>query len=148
MSKEEKQVAGVDEPDVVNEVPLVPFKVIRTGIRFYRDSDCQKPVEDARIMILQALDPEDPILELELVPTTLKYTEGDYVTMNLDTKRLWEESWYIDPSTGKIEKAWKIHVNFVGDRISADALENDRDRILDLERKIKARMVETPSTVQ
>jgi hypothetical protein len=148
MSQEDRNVTDTSEPTVVDKVPSVPFKVISTGIPFYRDRECKRAVEDAQITILQALDPEDPVLEQELVPTTLTYKEGDYVTMNLDSKKLWEESWYRDPLTGKIEKAWEIHVNFVGDRISEASIEKERDRIADLERQIEERMTERSPTVQ
>lgn len=148
MSEKMKQVEETGEPLTIEDVPLVPFKVIRTDIPFYRDSECQEAVEDARIAILQALDPEDPILEQELVPTTLSYQEGDYVTMNLDSKKLWETSWYKDPLTGKIEKAWEIHVNFVGNRISASAIESERERISSLEKRIEERMSNSPSILQ
>jgi len=148
MSEEQNREAALEEPQEVDKVPLVPFKVIDTNIPFFTDSECQKIVEDARITILQALDPEDPILEQELVPSTNKYNLGDYVTMNLDSKKLWEESWYKSPSTGKVEKAWEIHVNFIGNRISKSAIEKDRERITDLEKRIEKRMSVSPSTVQ
>ncbi len=140
MSEKPRTGEFLQEPAIVDSVPLVPFKVIDTDIPFFRDSECREVVDEARITILQALDPEDPILEQELVPTTQKYRKGDYVTMNLDSKKLWEESWYRDPGTGTIEKAWSIHVNFVGDRISESALEKERERINQLERRIAERM--------
>jgi hypothetical protein len=148
MSEERNREATLEEPQEVDKVPLVPFKVIDTNIPFFSDSECQEIVEDARITILQALDPEDPILEEELVPSTNQYNPGDYVTMNLDSKKLWEESWYRHPSTGKVEKAWEIHVNFIGDRISKSAIEKDRDRITDLEQQVEKRMRVSPADVQ
>jgi hypothetical protein len=148
MSEEQKRDSTTGEPEIVDSVPLVPFKVIETDIPFFRDSECQEVVEDARIAILQALDPEDAILEQELVPTTVKYNKGDYVTMNLESKKLWEESWYKDPYTGKIEKAWEVHVSFVGARISESALEKDRERITDLEQRIEQRMRGSAPNVQ
>jgi hypothetical protein len=148
MSREQNPEAALEAPQMVDTVPLIPFKVVETNIPFFSDSECQTIVEDAAITILQALDPEDPILEQELVPTTQKYTKGDYVTMNLDSKKLWEESWYKSPFTGKVEKVWEIHVNFVGDLISQSAIEKDRERIADLERRVEERMRVSPSEVQ
>jgi len=144
--KKEKEMSR--DPEIVDSVPLVPFKVIDTDIPFFRDKDCQEMVEDARLIILQALDPDDEILEWELAPTTREYKKGDYVTMDLDSKKLWEESWYRDPRSGKIERAWRIHVNFIGNRISESALEKDRTRLADLEKRLEQRMSQTTSTVQ
>ena len=148
MSEEQNLDTTSGKPNVVDSVPLVPFKVVETDIPFFRDSECRQPVEEASIAILLALDPEDSILEHELVPTTLRYSKGDYVTMNLDSKKLWEESWYKDPSTGQIVKAWEIHVNFVGDLISESAVKKDRERITDLEQRVEQRMSASPSSVQ
>jgi len=140
MSEKPDIEAVASEPEVVDSVPRIPFKVIYAEIPFFRDSQCQEEVEDARIAILLALDPEDQIIEQDIVPTTKEYKKGDYVTMDLDSKQLWEESWYKNPVTGKIEKAWEIHVNFIGHRISESALEKDRERIAELERLMDERM--------
>jgi hypothetical protein len=140
MSEEHIQKAALGAPQVVETVPLIPFKVVETDIPFYRDIECKDLVEDAHIIILQALDPDDQILEQELVPTTQRYKKGDYVTMNLDSKKLWEDSWFKSPLTGKVEKAWEIHVNFVGDLVSEAAVQSDRARIQDLEKRIEERM--------
>ena len=148
MSEEQNLDTTPGKPNVVDSVPLVPFKVVETDIPFFRDSECLQVVEEASITILQALDPEDSILEQELVPTTQRYSKGEYVTMNLDSKQLWEESWYKDPSTGQILKAWELHVNFVGDLIGETAIEKDRERITDLEQRIEERMSASPSSVQ
>lgn len=140
MSSNSNVETVTSEPEIVDSVPLIPFKVIDTEIPFFRDSQCQERVEGAWIAILLALDPEDQIIEQELVPTTKKYNKGDYVTMNLESKKLWEESWYKNPNTGRVEKAWEIHVAFVGHRISESALEKDRERIAELERLMDERM--------
>jgi hypothetical protein len=129
-----------NRPETTDSVPLVPFKVLETDIPFYSDKDCTQLVPDASIVIIQALDPEDSIQELDIVPTTKKYQKGDYVTLALDNKRLWEDCWYRDPDSGEIEKAWRIHVCFVGAVIDPAAVEKDRDRIEDLERRVAERL--------
>lgn len=134
------------KPKVVETVPVVPFKVIDADIPFYRDPECQQQVKGAWITIIQALDPDDPILELDIVPTAQIYTKGDYVTMNLESKRMWDACWYKDPTTGKIEKAWNVHAEFIGDLISTTAVEGDKKRIADLERRLEERMAASYST--
>ena len=146
-SQKHSESLDLQEPEITEKVPLVPFKVLETDIPFYSDSEAQNQVEDARIVILQALDPDDQILEQELVPSTHKYSRGDYVTMNFDSKKLWEECWYRNPVTKEVEQVWSIHVNFVGHRISEAAVKGDQERIADLERRLDERM-QTSTSVQ
>lgn len=136
-----KEIADPRVPNITEQVPLVPFRVRKTGIPFYRDPECKDQVTDATLMIIQALDPDDEIQELELVPTTKTYREGDYVTMLLDNKKLWEDCYYRDPETGEIQKAWRIHVNFIGDVISESAVAGQKEHLEDLERQV-ARKIE------
>jgi hypothetical protein len=139
-SQKQPNLSVLQEPEVVETVPLVPFKILETDIPFYSDSEGKNRIEEARIVILQALDPDDQILEQELVPSTLRYSRGDYVTMNFDSKKLWEESWYRNPVTREIEQVWSIHVNFVGHRISQSAVKGDQERIAELERRLDERL--------
>ena len=134
------------KPETTDAVPLVPFKVLETDIPFYLDEECKKLVTDASIVIIQALDPDDSILEVDIVPTTKKYKRGDYVTLALDNKKLWEDCWYRDPQSGEIEKAWRIHVCFIGAIIDPSAIEKDRERIEDLEKRVAERMEAAPPT--
>ena len=106
----------------------------------------EAPLRIVEVERLQALDPDDPVLELEIAPTTRAYRKGDYVTMNLETKRMWDTCWYKDPTTGKTEKAWNVHAEFTGDLVSAAAIEGDKKRIADLERRLEERMRASHST--
>lgn len=129
-------------PGTTTKVPLVPFKVLETGIPFYRDQECTRRVEDATLMWIQALDPDDEIQELELVPTTKRYQSGTYVTMLLDNKKLWEDCYYRDTKTGEVLKAWRIHVNFIGEVITPEAEASDRERLTDLEKRVQEKIEE------
>jgi len=129
-------------PTVTEKVPLVPFKVVAAGIPFFSDQECTKQVTGANIVILQTLDPEDEIQELDIVPSTKTYQKGDYVTLAFDNKKIWEDCYYRDPESGDIARAWRIHVNFIGERISEQAVEKDRARITQLEEGVQAKIEE------
>ncbi len=129
-------------PSVTKKVPLVPFKVLETDIPFYRDEECTQRVPDATLAIIQALDPDDEVQELDVVPTTLTYRKGQYVTLAFDNKKLWEDCYYRDPQEGDIAKAWRIHVNFIGEVIDPQAIEADRERIDDLEKRVQEKIEE------
>lgn len=132
-----------DIPETTSKVPLVPYKVVAAGIPFYRDPECSQEVPDARLCILRALDPDQPVLELDLVPTFRRYRKGDYVTWVLNSKKLWEACWYRDPKTGETKQAWNFHVEFLGSVIEPSAIIQEKDRIEELERKIEERLAES-----
>jgi hypothetical protein len=137
-----KGTADPSIPATTEKVPLVPFKVLEVGIPFYRDQTCSDRIEDATLMVIQALDPDDEIQEFELVPTTKRYQPGDYVNMLLDNKKLWEDCYYRDSRSGEIQKAWRIHVNFIGEVIAPEALAKDRQRVQELEVRVKEKIEE------
>lgn len=124
------------EPETTSKLPLVPFKVVASEVPFYRDEECTDMVEDARLVVLMTLDPEDQIQEYSLVPSTLRYTVGEYVTMNLEKEKLWEDCYYKDPESGEVQKAWRIHVNFVGERIDPETVAEKKEHLEELERRV------------
>ena len=132
-------------PDTTNTVPLVPFKVLEGGIPFYTDEACTQMVDDACIYILQGLDPDDPIMELDVVPSTNMYEEGHYVNIGFDHEKLWEDCWFRDPDTGEIQKAWTLHTNFIGETILPESVEKDKARITELEKKMEAKTGSKPA---
>lgn len=134
--------AETTAPSVTEKVPLVPFKVIASGIPFYTDKACTQPEANATIVILQTLDPEDEIQELDIVPSSKIYQPGDYVTLAFDNKRIWEDCYYRDPESGEISRAWRIQVNFIGELISPESIEKDRTRITELEKGVQAKIEE------
>jgi len=134
------QEVKLNQPEFIDKVPLVPFKVIAAGIPFYSDEKCENEVRDARLIIIQALDPEDDILELEIMPTTQAYQVGQYVTLALEHKRIWGECWFKDPESGEVSRAWKVHVDFIGDVVSPAAIEKDSERLAELEKRMKEKL--------
>ena len=136
----ENQINLLSQPATTEMVPLVPFRVIAADIPFFTDEKCENEVQDARIVIIQALDPEDQIQELDTLPSTQGYKPGQYVNLALEHKKIWDECWYRDPESGEITQAWKVHVNFTGEVISRAAIDKDRERINGLEHKVKEKI--------
>ena len=123
------------KPDETDELPMIPYRVVYSDLPFYDDPDCQNEVPDARIAILEALDPEDQLLEQDVLPTRQDYHPGQLVTLRLNNKRLWEESWFRNPETQQIEQAWALHVEYIGQRISEKTLEENKERLEELNQK-------------
>lgn len=141
-SGNKKNTAPSTTPTTTQKVPLVPFKVLVTGIPFFRDKECTQQIPDATLAIIQALDPDDEVQELDVVPTTKTYQKGQYVTLAFDNKKLWEDCYYRDPKGGDIVKAWRIHVNYIGEVIDPQAIAAEKTRIDDLEKGVQQKIEE------
>jgi hypothetical protein len=116
-----KKVEDPTIPGEVDEMPAIPHRVLYVDLPFYSDPECTKEVTDGRLMILEPIDPDDPIKELDAVPTRKKYAVGQLLEWDLYKDKMWDECWYRHPETGKIERAWKLHVEFIGKVVSARA---------------------------
>ncbi len=120
------------DPGTTDTVPVVPHKVLYADVPFYHDAECTRMVEDARIAILRPLDP-DGFDELEVVPSRKQYQAGQYLSWQLNKDNLWEDCYYRNPRTGEVEKAFTLHVEFVGNVLTDEAVAGDRERIEKLE---------------
>ena len=109
-------------PGQTDTMPAIPHKVLHAGLPFYADRECKTQVPDATLLILQALDPDDPVQELDVAPTRRNYTAGQIVEWDLSNKKLWEKAWYRNPESGEIEPAWNSHVEFTGRVVSEKAI--------------------------
>lgn len=120
------------EPGVTDTMPVVPHKVLHSGLPIYIDREATREAPEGTVAVLQPLDP-DGFQMLEVVPTRKVYEPGQYLNWQLNKDKLWEECFYRNPDTGQIEQAWTMHVEFVGKVISDKALEADRLRLERLE---------------
>jgi len=127
------------DPGETDTMPVVPYRVLYTDIPFYSESECASEVPGARIAILEALDPDDELYELDIMPARKTYQPGQLVSWVLNHKQIWEEGWYRNPENGQVEQAWPMGVEFCGQVISAKAQQEDKDRLEDLETRMKAR---------
>ena len=48
------------------------------------------------------------------MPVLKNYRKGQTVCWELNNKQQWEDAWYVNPETGKGEKAWVLAVEFCG----------------------------------
>ncbi|HXK58652.1 MAG TPA: hypothetical protein PLP42_02050 [Acidobacteriota bacterium] len=126
-------------PGQLDELPTIPHRVLYAGIPFYSDPECKNQVTDGTILILEALDPDDPVQELDVAPTRKNYEPGQIVAWDLNNKKLWEKCWYRNPETGNIEQAWTYHVEFIGKVVSPRALEANSERLQQLQAAMKPR---------
>lgn len=124
-------------PPMTDEMPVVPHRIIHTGLVFYYDEGCKDQVDDGHILILEPLDPDDAIHELDVVPTQLDYQQGQLVYFQTDHHKMWDACWFHNPISGKVEKAWNVvAASFVGPVISQQAVAKDQKRIQDLDARL------------
>ena len=132
------EAPGQRDPEQSDEMPVVPYRVLYAGLPFYSDSECTQEVAEAKIAILEALDPDDEFRELDVVPSRNRYEPGQLVRWALNNKQLWEESWYKNPESGQIERAWSIHVEFIGPVLSPQALKENEEKLKEIDAKLAA----------
>ncbi|MFB3905289.1 MAG: hypothetical protein ACE15E_17705 [Acidobacteriota bacterium] len=124
-------------PGKTDELPALPHRVLYADIPFYSDPECKNQVADGKILILQSLDPDDPIQDLDVAPTRKSYQAGQIVTWDLNNKKLWEKAWYRSPESGKIEQAWTFHVEFIGKVVSPEILSANAEKLEKLQAAMK-----------
>jgi len=131
-------------PETTDEMPVVPHKVLYAGIPCYSDKECTQQVEGVSIYVLQPLE-SDGFPVVDVVPSRLSFEVGQYLTWRLNKDELWEDCYYRNPDTGMIEKAWTIHVEFVGRVVSDQSVAGDQERLTKLEADYRSR--QSPETV-
>jgi len=137
LKRKPKEILVETVPATTDWMPVVPYRVLHNEIPFYSDPECKQEVPDAKIVILEALDPDDSYKELDVLPTLKKYEIGQLVDWNLNNKRIWEKSWYQNPETTKIERAWILHIEFVGNVVSENCIEKNRTLLKEIGARTK-----------
>jgi hypothetical protein len=102
------------EPEETTSMPERPYRVLHADLPFYSDSKCEKEVPGARLVVLRCEDPAQTRKTIECMPVVKNYRQDQIVTWDLNNKRMWELSWYRNPDTGQVERAWAQAVEFTG----------------------------------
>ena len=102
------------EPEETTSMPARPYRVLHADLPFYSDSKCEKEVQGARLVVLRCEDPDQKQKTIECMPVVMNYRVDQIVTWDLNNKKMWELSWYRNPDTGQVERAWAQAVEFSG----------------------------------
>ncbi len=103
------------KPGEVFIMPERPYRVLHAGLPFYSDPECRCKVTGAYLLVLCSEDPRQGHHPIECVPTRKNYERGQILRWDINHKRQWTDSWYVNPETDSKEKAWTRAVEFLGD---------------------------------
>jgi hypothetical protein len=112
--RNESSAAFDSNPGFAEKMPARPYRVLLINLPFYSDPECKSQVEGSRLILLKSEDPKQNHQVEEWMPTRMQYQVGQIVQWGLNNKNIWQESWFKNPETGKIEKAWNQAVEFNG----------------------------------
>src|SRR5262245_25317869 len=115
ISKSKKPAEEVpSEPAVIQFCPHRPYRVLRADMPFYSDPKGLIEVRNARLVVLECIDPRQTHRPIECMPTRMRYQPGQVVGWELNGKLLWETCYYRNAETGQVERAWAQAVEFIG----------------------------------
>jgi hypothetical protein len=100
-------------------MPARPYRVLHADLLFFSDPQCRSRVEGACLVVLDSEDPMQQHQVRECMPTRKRYKAGQLVEWDLNNKKIWPSSWYINPETGAGEMAWTQAAEFVGRVVTA-----------------------------
>lgn len=94
--------------------------VVEPAIAIYRDENCADRIEDAHAVILEVLTHAETKRNRQIFPTTrTHFKKGMRVAWEWSEARVWTDAWYKEPETGRILKAWRGSMEFVGRDLDA-----------------------------
>ncbi len=118
----EAETAFDPNPDLVDQMPVRPYRVLHADLPFYSDPECRTGVVGARLIMLRCEDPRQKFHPIEAMPVRRRYQEGQIVRWEINNKAMWEISWFINPENGQKEKAWTLATEFVGPVVNAKSV--------------------------
>ncbi len=118
--EDEKQIIrvldiGTSLLDTLKNIPRAKYIVYKKDIDLYSDSECSIKRNDVKGIILETISPEGTHASYNLRPTTKNfYNEKDIVAWEWSFENIWKQTFYKDPDTGQIVKAFDSSAEFVG----------------------------------
>jgi hypothetical protein len=81
------------------------------AVEVFADDTATQPRE-IKAVVLDTTSPGNA--RRDVFPTRRQYREGQVLSWEWDTSRAWNESWYRDPDTNEVMKAWDSAAEFAG----------------------------------
>lgn len=105
--------SGITILRALRAVPRERHTVLHPGVEVYADPQGQQVREG---VILESRGPDATVMLVHRMFGTSKdhFQKGKRVTWECDLERQFGESWYRDPDTQEMKKAWTGTLDFVG----------------------------------
>lgn len=108
---------------VLSAISVIPHEknvVAHPGADLFADPEGRQPIQSAKALILETTSPGGAAKSIRVFPTTrTDYRKGMAVTWEWNMEKTWGPSYYRDPTTGRIIKAWSVSAEFVGRDLDA-----------------------------
>lgn len=118
--EDEKQIIrvldiGTNLLDTLKDIPRAQYIVYKKDIDLFSDPKCEIKRNDVKGVILETISAEGIHTSYNLRPTTKNYyQENDSVAWEWSFENKWDKTFYKDPDTEKIVKAFDSSAEFVG----------------------------------
>jgi hypothetical protein len=94
-----------------NEINIV----FHPGVEIFSDANCTQSITDAKGLILETTSPGGATKTLRIFPTTrTHFQKGKRVAWDWNMQKTWHDTWYRDPDSGTVKKAWIQSAEFIG----------------------------------
>ncbi len=118
--EDEKQIIrvldiGTNLLDTLKDIPRAKYIVYKKDVDLFSDPKCKNKRTDVNGVILETISPEGTHTSYNLRPTTKNYyQEKESVAWEWSFDNQWDKTFYKDPDTDKIIKAFDSSSEFVG----------------------------------
>jgi len=108
--------SGITILRALRAVPRERHTVVHPGLEVYADPQGQKIREGVKGIILESRGPDATVMLVRRMFGTSKdhFQQGKRVTWEWNHERRHDESWYRDPDTQEMKRAWTGTLDFVG----------------------------------
>lgn len=107
--------SGLTILQAIKAIPHEIHSVYHPGVEVYSDSEGKNLREGVKGVVLETTGPEGLSRRLQVFPTTrTHFQKGKKVAWEWNSSRVFDESWYKHPDTGKVTYGWSASMEFVG----------------------------------
>ena len=118
-SQEEFTIATNTGKKLIQRVQSLPGEIIKVryaNVALFSDAECTLPIRDATGLIIEVTSKETKQKRLQVFPTTVTpqyYKPGMVLSWEWNNSLEWGPTWYKDPKSGEIKKAFDSSMDFV-----------------------------------
>ncbi|HXM96920.1 MAG TPA: hypothetical protein VN982_00440 [Candidatus Dormibacteraeota bacterium] len=98
---------------LIKAIPRGTYTVVNPDVELYKDADCREPIHNCQGVIIEIADPQGEKKNM-IYPAGRDFVKGERVGWDWDMSKVYGQSYYRNPDTGKPMEAWSSSAAFVG----------------------------------